>query len=56
MTDQSLPARRMHTVVRSFTQSELALADADQLIATFQTASDQLATAEADAIAPTAWR
>ena len=55
MTDQSLPAHEtIDTVVRSFTQSELALADVTSAIAKFQTASDQLATAEADAIAATA--
>ena len=48
MTDQSLPEQpTIDTVVRSFTQSELALADVTRAIAKFQTASERLASAEA---------
>ena len=54
MTDQSLPARvTIDTVVRSFTESELALADVTGAIAKFQTASEQLRSAEADNLSAT---
>jgi hypothetical protein len=54
VTDQSLPAHKtIDTVVRSFTQSELALADVTGAIAKFQTASEHLASAETNAVAAT---
>ena len=46
MTDAPIPApQTVDTVVRAFTDAELALADITSSIAQFQSASDQLAAA-----------
>jgi hypothetical protein len=46
MTDAPIPApQTVDTVVRAFTEAELALADITSSIARFQSASDQLAAA-----------